>query len=152
MDHSSREKRRHERFDTNKEIFFTVSYEIKTKVNFQIIDQKSDKILAPKYLAVSRNVSAEGICFTSLRKLKLGDVLILEVYALESKDPVYMEGEVKWSNPTSANPADEGKFDAGVRIVTVEGRSLTQTFVQDASHKVVWSAVLESVLGSFEKK
>ena len=151
MDHS-KEKRRYERFDTDKEVFFTVSYEIKTKINFQIIDQKSDKILPPKYLAVSRNVSAEGICFTSLRKLESGDVLILEVYALESKDPVFMEGTVKWSKSTSPAIEDEGKFDTGVQIVTVEGRSLTQTFVQDASHKVVWSAVLESVLGGFEKK
>ena len=152
MDQPKKEKRQFERFNTDKEIFFTVSYEIKTKVNFQILDQKNDKILPPKYPAVSRNASAEGLCFTSLKKLEPGDMLILEVYALDSKIPTYMQGEVKWSKRASSASADDGQYDTGVRILTVEGRSLTETFYHDEDRKVVWSAVLESVLGNFRAK
>ncbi len=146
MDHSRKEKRQFERFETDKEVFFTVSYEIRTKVNFQIVDQKSEKILPPKYPAISRNVSAPGVCFSSLKQLETGDLLILEVYALESREPIFMEGEVKWSRPAAG---DEGRFETGVQIMTVEGRRVEETFYHDERHRVVWSAVLESVLGNF---
>jgi len=145
-----KEKRKFERFQIGTDIFFTVIYDVKTKIRFQIIDQKSEKILPPKYPAVTRNVSAEGIGFTSLKKLDVGGLLLLEVYALDSRGPVYLQGEVKWCRKVLSTTED--KFDTGVSIKTIGGRDVAETFYHDDQKRVVWSAVLESILGDFREK
>ncbi len=142
-----REKRKFERFSTEKEVFFTVTFEVKTKVNFQVVDPRHDQILPAKYPALSRNVSAAGISLVSLKKLDPGDILILEVYTLFSREPVFMEGQVRWCKP--ALDPHEGKFETGVLLTTIEGRDVRETFYHDEQRRVVWSGVLEAVLGSF---
>ncbi len=152
MAHFDKEKRRFERFKTDQEIFFTVTYEIKTKINFQLMEAQADKILQPKYPAISRDVSVEGLCLTSLKELQPGDRLLLEVYALDSREPTYMQGEVRWSKKLSARAKDKGTVDTGIKVLTVEGRHVEETFYRDENQQVVWSGVLEAVLGSFRKK
>ncbi len=146
------EKRRYERYDTALKIYFDFAYDIKTKVKFQLIDRKKAKTLSPKYSALSKNVSAEGLCFASRKKLQKGDYLNLEVYLPGAVTPVRMQGEVRWSlvMPAAADMTDPGAYQTGVLLMTVNGESVPETIHYDKEYRLHWSVVLESVLGSFK--
>lgn len=146
---SGKERRKFERYNTDAKVYFQVIYDVKTKVRFQLVDSDEGKETYRKYLAISKNISVEGICFTSFKKLEQGDILHLEVYVPGSKEPVYMEGEVRWCHPTDEKEQDEGKYDTGVLLTKANSKDVSQTIFTDQENKIVWSAVLESVFGNF---
>lgn len=142
-----RERRKYVRFDTEVKINFHVSYLLKTKVRFQL--ENGGKILPPKYPALSRNISVEGLGFSSDKKLKDGDCLYMEVYLPGQAKPVYMEGKVCWSRRTLGK--ERYKYNTGIKLITVSGKPVRASIYYDKKYKVIWSAVLDSVFGSFRK-
>ena len=153
MTKSQRERRKYERYDTEIKIYFDFAYELKTKVKYQLVDKNRRKILPKKYLAYSKNVSAEGLSFTSSRALKNGDRLNLEIYLPSAKDPIYMEGQVRWSQKFFPKPPKRGNgniYHTGVRLTTVNGESVAESIYFDKTYQVIWSIVLNSVLENFK--
>ena len=150
MSKEAAEKRVHERFDTEVKIYFQFEYDIKTKVEFQRVNEKL-KQASNKYLAYSKNVSTAGICFTSEHRLIVGDNLFLEVYVPGSEIPIAMKGEVKWSQESGGSGYGKSLYDTGVKLITVEGQPVKESIYFDERYQVEWSAVLESVLGSYRK-
>lgn len=151
-DYKKKERRKYERYGTEAKVYFRVVYEVTTKVEFQILDKKKkDKSLSKKYLAISKNVSAEGICFTSDIKLEKKNILYLEVFLPGEKKPIIMEGQARWSHATSPEEEKKHKFDTGVKLISVNGKSVLASIHFDEANKVIWSIVLESVFGKFRK-
>lgn len=148
-DTPSSERRKYSRYDTELEVYFHVNYDVRTKVKYQKMDKKHEKPVSSKHSAVSKNVSAEGLCFTSDQALKEGDFLFLEVYVPKAKEPIIMEGEVRWSGKGTATAKKTDKVYTGVKLVTVNGISVHDSVYFDEPNKIVWSAVLESVLGKY---
>jgi len=149
MHDHGQDKRKYERFDTEVKIYFQVSYDLKTRVEYQILDKDKKETASAKYEAVSRNVSAEGLCFTSDKNLEKGELLFLEIYLPKQKEAIPMKGEVVWCRPDSLAKKNEGKFDTGVRLIMVDGKSVPESIYRDKEHGVVWSAVLDAVFGNF---
>jgi len=149
---SGKERRKFERFETDVKVQFFVSFDIKTKVEFRIADKEGQQVSSQKYSAVSRNVSAEGLAFQSEKVLNPGDRLVLDVYVPASKEPIPMEGEVRWCqmNPSSLGGKKAEVYETGVKILKVENTDVTSSIVIDKAHNVVWSIVLESVFGNFK--
>ena len=154
------EKREYERYDTHAKIYFHVTYDITTKVKFRVMDKVKNKALSKKYEAVSKNVSAEGLCFSSDKLLVPGDLLYLEVYlpvpadvkiplSSKYKKPILMEGEVRWSQEAQAQAKGGKVFHTGVWLLTVNGKPVEESVYFDDANKVVWSIVLESIFGKF---
>ncbi len=148
MTKNNSEKRRHQRFETGVEVFFQVAYDLKTKVNFQKVEKDTGQVLNRKYSALSRNVSVEGICFTCGHRLNQGELLQLEILSAQNRKPIIMQGEVRWCEATRD---DESKFDTGVKINTVNGEGVERTFHSDDTNQIVWSAVLQTVIGDFKR-
>lgn len=149
MEPVKNEQRRHSRYDTEVKIYFEVPYDIKTKVKYKIVDGKKN-VLHRKHQATSKNVSAQGLCFTSQAQLHAGDILDLDVYPPGSRKPVLMQGEVRWSQPSPSALSTEKKFDTGVQLKTINGESVEKTIHFDAEHQMVWSAVLDAVFSKFK--
>ena len=149
MNENSREKRKFERFETETKVFFQVAFDVKTRIDFQVMDKETGKFLSRRYSALSKNVSVEGLSFCCGHKLNTGDLLLLEVEVQGDKNSIRMEGQVKWS---SAKSDDPNKFDTGVKLLIVDGKAVPKTFYRDENNAVVWSAVLESILGNFKAK
>ena len=145
------ERRKYDRYATEAKIYFRVTYDLKTKIEFQVVDKDKGRSLSKKYAAVSKNVSAEALCFTCKHKLKEGDFLLLDVYLPSGKKPIHMEGRVVWSQATAPQQKLRQLFEAGVRLVMVDGSSVKESIYFDSAHQVTWSAVLESVFGNFRK-
>ncbi len=147
MSSSGSERRKHSRFDTELKIYFKVSYDLNTRVEYQVVDEKMDE---SKHCALSKNVSAEGLRFTSSEKLVKGDILYLEVFLPGEGSAINMEGLVMWSEAIAGEKKSEPSYDTGIKVVTVDGKSVPLSIFLDEPNKVVWSAVLESVFGSFK--
>ncbi len=154
MNDNTNERRKSRRYDTEAKIYFHINYDLKTKVTFQLIDKIKKKFLSKKHLAFSKNVSPGGLCFYCDQKLAIGDLLKLEVYVPGVDKPIFMEGEVRWANP---NPSQEefikklglGKYEIGVKLLIVDGKSVAESIYYDETYQVEWSIVLESVLGNY---
>ncbi|MDP1853020.1 MAG: PilZ domain-containing protein [Candidatus Omnitrophota bacterium] len=146
-----KERRKYLRYNTEVKIYFHVNYDLKTKVRFQVLDEKESMLLSKKYPALSRDVSAEGLRFNSGKELKKGNSLYLEVYLPRKKRPVRMTGQVRWSKKVLGSGSGKNKFDTGVKLLTVSGKPVSNSIYFDNESRVIWSTVLDSVFGSFRK-
>jgi hypothetical protein len=149
MKKSKKERRKYQRYNTEMELYFRVIYDIRTRVRFQILNTLKKQ--APRrYSGVSKNISVEGLRFVSNKKLKKGNMLLLEVYTPNAKVPIQMQGEVRWSQRLLQGPKKENIFDTAVRVTLVNGKPVADSIHFDAMYKVAWSSVLEDVFGSYK--
>ncbi|MDD5005871.1 MAG: PilZ domain-containing protein [Candidatus Omnitrophica bacterium] len=145
------EQRRHERYPVEAKVYFNVSYQVMARLKFQILDKdKHDKTLSEKLSAMTKNVSVEGLCFISTRELKKGDFLNLYVYLPDAKEPITMQGEVRWCQESSGQK-DDLKFETGVKLTNVNGKAVLGSTYHDGANQIIWSPVLESFFGSFRR-
>jgi hypothetical protein len=151
MDSQKKERRRYDRYDTQARIYFRLQYDLKTKVEFQLINKKSERLLSKRYPGISRDVNVEGLRFASHKKLRKGNDIYLEVYLPKRKEPVYMLGEVRWSKKLSSSPKDAYEFDTGVKLLTVMGETVSKSVYFDKKYRVFWSIVLDYIFGSFRR-
>lgn len=149
MKKSPIERRMYPRYDTDVEIYFRLKYRIKTKVKFKILSSGNKAALERKYSGVSRNVSVEGLCFESRKKLEKGDLLFIEIFEPRVKKPVKLEGEVRWCRKVSIPRNRPAIFDTGVKLFLVNEKSVADSIYFDKKYRIIWSAVLDAVFGSF---
>ncbi|UCC95216.1 MAG: PilZ domain-containing protein [Candidatus Omnitrophota bacterium] len=150
MRRPKKERRRYSRYDTEMKIYFHVSYDIKTKIRYRILASKKQKYSSKKYPGISRNISVEGLCFVSKKKLEKEDMLLLEVYAPNVKAPIQMQGQVRWSCKLPQKPKYKKMFYTGVKLIAVNDEVVADSVHYDAEYKIVWSKVLEAVFGDFK--
>ena len=147
----SLDKRQSDRYEKHLEVQFKFPYgfpyDAATKLEYQVESEGSDS----KYVGVSKNVCATGLCLTSQHQLEKGQHLRLEVFLPQSREPIHMDGEVCWCDRSPLSDAKQVLFDAGVRLQTVEGESVDDSVHLDEVHHLIWSNVLEAVFGTFRK-
>ena len=146
MDDKTSNKRQYVRYETEAKVFFKVSYNVNTIIKFKLLDKIKKKIVSKSYSAMSKNVSAQGLCFTSDKKLNVGDRLLIEVQLPGGNIGVMMEGEVRWSREDTEDPQ---RLNTGVKLITVNGQDVDSSIHNDPAYNVTWSVVLESVLGNY---
>ena len=149
MAKSAVERRKYTRYDTEMKLYFRVKYDIETKVKFRVLRSGSGKISFHRYSGLCRNVSAEGICFSSRKRLQKGERLLIEVFEPIVKSPVIMEGEVRWSRRDSEGGGRYGPFRTGVCLISVNGLPVADSVHLDKKYRVAWSVVLDSLFGNF---
>ena len=157
MNFEKKNKRKYKRYNTEAKIYFDFAYDLETKVKFELVDDKKSSKSKKKYLAVSRNISAEGLCFVSHKDVNLEDQLYLEVFLPSAVEPIHMTGKVKWCDPVSESSTyvlddkeNKPMHHIGVILSLVEGDSVYESIHFDKEYGVNWSVVLESVFGSYK--
>jgi len=142
------ERRKHQRYETDLKIDFSVSFELETKIRFQVKDE-SKRVAVPKvYNALGHNINAEGLGFTTGIKLEKGEHLMIDLYLPSVKEPIPMEGRVRWCSPIEGKTGD---YRIGVRLIQVRGEDVEKSIFYDQTNKIQWSIVLESVFGGFKE-
>lgn len=148
----SSDKRQAPRYDKNLQVGFAFPYgfpyEAKTDLKYEVEDQAHH---VRKYIGVSKNICATGLCLTSDHKLEKGQPVHLEIYLPQGHEPIRMDGKVCWCDRSSLSDGQHTLFDAGIKIKTVEGDSVDESVHLDEAHHVLWSNVLEAVFGTFRK-
>lgn len=140
------ERRKFERYGSNAEVSFKLLYDVQTQIKYQIIDTQGERILSKKYQGVSQDVSAEGLRFTCSAKLNKGDILRVEVFTQGNEKPVVLDAEVRWCRPNAISSNPSNRFEAGIKVVSVNSKVVAETIRFDKIKGVVWSEVLESLL------
>ena len=156
-ENKEKEKRRYERYNTEVKVYFDFAYDLQTKVEFEVVDKKKHSALSKKYTAISRNIGVEGMSIAANKELKKGDLLQMEVYLPNIKNPIPMEGMVRWcqtrddfSKEKDGEQDSEYAFRAGIQIFSVNGEAVPGSVHYDQEYKVHWSNVLESVFGNYK--
>lgn len=108
-------------------------FSMQTQIDFQV-QQKGQK-LSDSASAVTKNLSVEGVCFISDRKLEPSDMLKLEVYLSSQSQPLHLGGEVMWSIPITL-PDGKEKYETGVKLFTIEKSDETR-FLDYIYHKTM---------------
>ena len=152
MNQKPSEQRKSQRYSTEVEVLFQVAFPLKTQMSFQIIDPESGERNTNKYPAISKNIGVDGLCFTTSFRLEQGEHISLEVFLEGKKDPIPMEGQVRWSRQSAFSTAKDRKFDAGIKIISVKGQMVSETFQYDEEKQVVWSGVLQTIFGDFKEE
>ena len=145
-----KEKRKYDRYETDVKIDFYVSFDVRTKIDFRVKDPQQGIPSPQKYSAISKNVSVEGLSFTSSKKLDKDDILWLDVFIPTDRQPIRMEGMVRWCQEIPTKKGQDKTFESGVKLITVDGNSVEKSIVADPVNHIVWSIVLESVFGKFK--
>lgn len=142
----SAEQRQCARYDKKLKVDFDFSYDAATKLKYRV----QEDVHVKRYAGMSRNIGASGLCLTSHHKLEKGQHLHLEVFLPKGRQPIHMDGEVRWCDK-SLNKRKKDLFEVGIKLKAVEGKSVDETVHLDEVHHVVWSNVLEAVFGTFRK-
>ena len=96
-----------------------VRLDIEAKVDFQVKEEKTEEPTSAEASAISRNMSAEGICFRSERKLEPGKQLELEIHLASEPKPLHLGGEVRWSRLIQQKET-KAVFDTGVKLYAID--------------------------------
>ncbi len=96
-----------------------VRLDVEAKVNFRIKEIDGEQVLSERIGGKSKNISVEGICFSSQNQLKIGSKIELEVF-LPGSEPVHMQGEVAWSSPVQPKMGSKAAFDTGVKLLNIQ--------------------------------
>ncbi len=67
----------------------------------------------------TKNVSAEGVCFTSDDKFKKGDHVSLEVELFDDNPPVTIVGEIRWVTERKDPERGKKKYFNGVKLIDI---------------------------------
>ena len=150
MQQSVENKRKYPRYETDAKIEFRVPYDFAAEVDFKITEEMIEG-RDRTYIGFSKNISVHGLSFETPKRLEMGDLLWMDLHLPKSDQVVFMQGEVCWCKAIESSMEDKPKFQAGIQIAKVDGLDVEQTVYFDKTYGVVWSELLERVLGGFAK-
>jgi len=142
-------KRNNLRYDVQRRVKYNFFYDFNAKVKGLPVVESRPKQRTSKFLAQSKNISLDGVCFNSKQSFQSGDKLQLEIYIPGGGAPVQMSGEVKWSKATVSDQVKPKVFDTGIKLLTIDGELVEKTIYFDKKYGVYWSNTLEAVLGKY---
>ena len=113
-----------------------VRIDVAAKVIFRVKPKDKGGASPESTSAVSKNLSVEGICFTSEQHLAPGTNLELQVVFFSDPEPLILNGEVKWSRLTQGAGRPEAMFDIGVELRTF-GQGDENRYLRYVSEKMM---------------
>jgi hypothetical protein len=151
MAYRGRERRKYERYDMETKVHFYVTYSVKTRVRFRIFGSPKFKAFSDPYIGITRNISAEGLRFSSNVRLQRGNLLFIELFLPGSLKAIPMTGQVRWSKQVLPRLPKLYRFDTGVKLVSLKRKPVRPSIHFEEHKQVHWSVVLDSVFGGFRK-
>ncbi len=140
-------QREHQRYETSIDAFFERIYPVKHKVDYQHVPPPPEKPSETRYPATTSNVSAQGLCLLSERRLQIGDTIALSAVLPKSNENIKMTGQVQWCRMVNPHRSQRGDFSTGVKVETIDGKKVLDTIVYDPTLKIFWSDILEKLVG-----
>jgi len=89
-------------------------FELKINAKYRIMDSEQ----ALRFINV-KNISAEGMCFESDKRLKPSNHVKLEVDLGDRGNPVSLTGEILWVMEIKGLKGGEKKFMNGIKLIDI---------------------------------
>ena len=71
-------------------------------------------------ISISKNISVEGICFTTSKDYPLNTLVLLEVFSPTRKVPFNMLAKVRWRKERAIKSSLECIYDIGVEFLKID--------------------------------
>jgi uncharacterized protein (TIGR02266 family) len=85
------------------------------EVRYDVLDTKSHEAMQ----AVTRNISAGGICLIINEQLPIGTVLQLDIYLPQNQPVIKAKGKIVWISAfRMAN--EKERYDAGIEFIEID--------------------------------
>ena len=91
-------------------------FELKVNAKFKVADQRH-----AFEAGHTKNISAEGLCFESDKKLDAGTCVDIEIALGDKKGPVGVTGEVRWSEEVTDPMTRQKKYINGIKLLNISG-------------------------------
>ena len=89
-----------------------------TRINFRV--KGKGKTPLKKISAMSKNISAEGICFRTNQELAVGTELEIEIFLPSDPEPILLRAEVRGCSPFQEKEKGKTVFDTGVQLFIID--------------------------------
>ncbi len=110
------------------------------EVKINCVEIKGQKKKIP---ALTKNISVQGICFTSKKEFKPKTALKVSVFIPHYWKPIQLEGKVVWCRVVKSNkPGASATFDTGVKLLEIEKSNESKFFMY----------VLDKVVENYSRK
>jgi c-di-GMP-binding flagellar brake protein YcgR len=78
-------------------------------------------------LSLTKNISKGGICLIVYEELKEEDILELEIYLPEDKNPILAKGRIVWIKEFIVGDLSKGKrYDTGIEFIEANDEDLNK--------------------------
>jgi len=143
-------QRTHRRHPLKNKALVNFNYDFRAELDVSSAEEpvRPDAI---KCHGVCKNISAEGLCFVSRKRLKRGEKLDLKFYISADNPPLHMQGNVRWSKAVPGSRPLYSQFDTGLKLITIEGKAVHDSIYFDEKYKLYWSDVLELISGKWKQ-
>ena len=91
-------------------------FELKVSAKFKAADKKH-----AFEAGHTKNISAEGLCFESDKKLDAGTYVDIEMDLQDNKGLVGVTGEVRWSEQVTDPSTRKKKYINGIKLLNISG-------------------------------
>ncbi len=71
-------------------------------------------------ISISKNISVQGICFTTSKDYPIDTPVVLEIFSPTRKIPFNMLAKVKWRNKRVAGKSSGYVYDTGVEFLKID--------------------------------
>lgn len=71
-------------------------------------------------ISISKNISVQGICFTTSKDYPVGTYVVLEIFSPTRKIPFNMLAKVRWRNKRIVGESSECMYDTGVEFLKID--------------------------------
>lgn len=71
-------------------------------------------------ISIVKNISVQGICFTTSKNYPVNALVILEIFSPTRKIPFNMLAKVKWRNKRIVGKSSEYVYDTGVEFLKID--------------------------------
>lgn len=89
-------------------------FELKVSAKFKVADKKH-----ASEAGYTKNISAEGLCFESGKKLDVGTSVDIEIDIEDNKGPVKVTGVIRWSREVTDPKTKQNKCINGIKLLNI---------------------------------
>ncbi len=103
--------------DTYKERRKYLRLDASARVNVKS-KKKGTKKPSAEAQALAKNMSIEGICFISDKKLSPGKAAEVEIYLPGERKPLHIHGDIVWTR--KVKKGGKAAFESGIKLATIQ--------------------------------
>jgi c-di-GMP-binding flagellar brake protein YcgR len=88
---------------------------VSVDIEYNVLKKESSE----REKAVTRDISAGGICLIVYEKVDIGSILDLKIHFDDTSEPLDVRGKVVWSSHFTVGPDGRDRYDLGIEFTEV---------------------------------
>ncbi len=146
-----KERRRYGRYKVQFAVRFQLMQSVQERASITKIEQKEFLDNRVVYLGTTKDVSVDGLGFSSGHEFQKGDLLYIEMNDSQKNETTRMEAEVRWCRQAPLPQPQGPQYFTGVQLMTVNDEPVMRTIYFDKHQQISWNVFLDKMLGGIKR-